>query len=385
MSVLGLELTPGELRAVRLTRPGGHVVRTFRAPWDPSHPQAGVSELRRTVGRIDRLAVSVGVGFLDLKHVTLPPAPPAERERMLALEPDRFFAGLSEAGDTVTALDTASDMAFALPAGTLADWLAALGDWAPVDRIEAAPVSVARVVDAAGTFLLDAASDETAVVEVRDHVLLLARRLPVHVDRNGARPLPSGRPVDPPFHAALGVARAVDAPLAGLLAPPDVRAAIAGRRRRAVWLAAALAVLAVGLAGWSFERYQERQLDALARTLGTLRANAGPALTARDQLASLGSELAVIRQIRTEGARPLATLAALSEALPGDVVLTSARLQGTHWQIEGTARDAAALVPLLSRLANVDSVRSLAATSRFTDAGRVRESFSLAFTVHHAP
>jgi Tfp pilus assembly protein PilN len=382
---IGVELTTLEIRAVRLRPIGGGVARSTRIAWDPSRPQAAIAELHSTLGGATQLAVAIGLGFLELKRVDLPPAPLAERERMLQLEPERFFAAGGAA--LLTALDEASGIAFAAPRDAVAAWVAALESWAPVERVEATPVAVARVLDSNGSYVLDGGGDPSAsgVLEIREHRLHAARRLAAQADRNGARPIPPRDGVPDLFHAAWGAARGVHGPLTGTLATTELRATVAQRRRRVIWGLAVAAVAAVTFAGWAFERYQERELASLARAAGTLAANATPALQAQGRLLALGTEIAALRAVATTGPQPLIALAALSETLPRDANLTSARMQGDEWQIEGTARDVSRLVPLLDKSGHFENVRSVAATSRFNDRGTVRESFSIALRVRHAP
>jgi Tfp pilus assembly protein PilN len=382
---IGVELTTSEIRAVRLRPMGGGVARSARVAWDPSRPQAAIAELQSTFGSATQVAVAVGLGFLELTRVELPPAPIAERERMLQLEPDRFFADGSAM--LLTALDEASGIAFAAPRDAVAGWVAALETWAPVGRVEATPVAVARVLTSNGSYVLDGGGDPDAsgVLEIREHRLHSARRLAPQTDRNGARPIPVLDGVPDVFHAAWGAARGVNGPLTGTLATMELRATIIHRRRRAIWGLAVAAVVAVVFAGWAIERFQERELASLARAAGALTANATPALQAQGRLLSLGTEIAALRAVAATGSQPLIALATLSQSLPSDANLTSARMQGDDWQIEGTARDASRLVPLLDKSGQFENVRSVAATSRFNDRGTIRESFSIALRVRHAP
>lgn len=252
--VVGIELTAGEARGVRLARWRASAAATHRVPWDPARPAAAIAELRAALGPADRIAIALGLGLLELKRVDLPPAPPAERERMLQLEPDRYFASTDR--DLVTGLDDASGMAFAVARDDLTRWLAAFREWAPVERIEASPLAIARVVPGDGHFVLDE-GDGASVIELRDRQLRAARRLPPHVDRNGARPLQSAGGVVAPFQAAVGVARGIDLSLTGQLSLPELRADTVRRRQRRVALLGVAATAAMLFAGWSYERWQE--------------------------------------------------------------------------------------------------------------------------------
>jgi len=59
----------------------------------------------------------------------------------------------------------------------------------------------------------------------------------------------------------------------------------------------------------------------------------------------------------------------------------SLRASAADWQIDGTALDAAAIVPLLDRDDRFEDVRFLSASSRFRDGDRTYETFSIAFRV----
>ncbi|MFN8574641.1 MAG: PilN domain-containing protein [Gemmatimonadaceae bacterium] len=379
--IVGIELTEREARGVRLGRWTKRVTATHRVPWNPARPADALAELRAALGPADRLAIAVGLGLLELKRVDLPPAPTAERERMLQLEPDRYFASADQ--PLVTGLDESSGLAFAIGRDDLTRWLAAISDWAPVERIEPTPVAVARVVSGNGHYLLDE-SDTASVIELRDRQLRMARRLPPHVDRNGARPLPTDGDVTTPFQAALGAARGIDGPLAGQLATPELRADTGRRRQRRVALLGMAAAASVLFAGWSYEQWQVRSLAALSREAGTLTANAAPALEAQTRLRSTMDEIAILRGREAAALQPLEILALLSRVLPPDAVVTSLRMQEQEWQVEGSASDASSLVPRLDSTGRLERVRSVAATSRFRDGARMRESFAIAFGVRHA-
>ena len=76
-TVVGVELTAGEIRAVALGAGGRR--SQFGLPWDPLRPEEAVATLRQSVGPTRRLALSVGLAFLHVKRVKLPPAPAAAR------------------------------------------------------------------------------------------------------------------------------------------------------------------------------------------------------------------------------------------------------------------------------------------------------------------
>ena len=76
---------------------------------------------------------------------------------------------------------------------------------------------------------------------------------------------------------------------------------------------------------------------------------------------------------------PLRVLAALGERLPRDVTVLNARAIGDEWRIDGTATNAAAILPALDGDPRFVDARFLAATARYREGGKTYESFSLAF------
>ena len=143
--------------------------------------------------------------------------------------------------------------------------------------------------------------------------------------------------------------------------------------------AAALCGLAVGLAIAAADRQRQRQSDALERALRAELPRAAAAeslqarLTAFDEGARAGAELLARR------ADPLAVVAALGERLPEGAAITALRMQRDAWTVEGTARDAAALVPQLAGDPRLADVRALAPSSRYVERGTPVETFSIAF------
>lgn len=144
-----------------------------------------------------------------------------------------------------------------------------------------------------------------------------------------------------------------------------------------VAVAAAAAAVAFLLA--AADRSRERTLLTLQQEAERLAAEAAPALEAQGALLRHASGRQLVHS--TLGARPdiAGALSALGQVLPPDVVVSAVRATGADLQVEGTARDAAALVPLLDADPRFDNVRSLAASARFRDGRDTRESFAIAF------
>ncbi len=381
MSNVGVELGPEGARAVALARWRSTARATWEGDWDPARPAELVTRLRQHFGPASRIGISVGLGFLHVKQVSLPPVPAEERVRMLALEPDRFFP--VENGDVVVALDSAGDIAFATDAEPLRAWIRAFESWAPVDRIEAAPTSLGRALGraASGSFALPAQPDEHGVAVLRDGRLDAVRRVPAAAGAPATQPVPAGNGVAAAFQCAFGVARGVDDPLTGALLPAAHATTVA--RRRAVRTATLTALCAGSLilALSSVERSRERRLDRVRGEVAALEDRAAPALALREQLEALDREARAVAAIADRRPDPLRVLAALSERLPDNATVLQLRVAGDAWQIEGRARDAAAVLPALDGDERFEDVRFLSASTRFREGDRTWETFSIAFRV----
>jgi len=80
---------------------------------------------------------------------------------------------------------------------------------------------------------------------------------------------------------------------------------------------------------------------------------------------------------------PLDVLLALTRILPADAYVTQLSVSGGSWELNGYARDAAKLVPLLERSDLFADVRFRTATTRTRIGDQSLENFSLAF--RHVP
>src|SRR6185503_15766574 len=90
----------------------------------------------------------------------------------------------------------------------------------------------------------------------------------------------------------------------------------------------------------------------LARTrqeIAAITPEAQPALELRDRLASADREASAIMTLANQRPDPLSVLAAVSQQLPSGAFVSNIKATGAEWQIEGTAPDAAAILPLLDR------------------------------------
>lgn len=376
---VGVELTPTAVRMVRVSPVSNRVIETLEIPWDPSRPAEAVATLRARAGRPDGISLAIGLGFLEVARLDLPPVAPEERARMIELEPDRYFAAANRETFVVTVAPDES-IAFATPSARLESWIAAFESWAPVEWVEPSPVALARAMgqDATATFAMDAVDGEFGLVQLDRGRLVSVRRT---LDQNAARdarPAPALGSARPPFAAAVGVVRRRAANSAPALAPDVRRRRIGARQRATVVVSSLAAIVAVLFAIWAADRWRERTLLDLDTRIAQAESQGAAADAALRQLRSRESEAAALRDVAANRADPLGALAAISATLPREANVLSARATGNDWQIDGTASDASALVPLLDRHAQFDSVRFLTASSRYRDGNRSYETFSIA-------
>jgi hypothetical protein len=382
--VLGVELNAADVHAVTIDSWRAVPRKTAALPWDPERPDALVSALRQQFGKVDRIALAVGLAFMHLKHVKLPPAPPAERKRILALEPDRFFPVQDEA--LVVSLVDEEDFAFACAADLLDRCVAAFERWAPVDLVEPAPLSLSRALgkNSSANFVVPAAANEQGVVELHEGRVRSARRIVAAADTPVAKPVPAIGGLPAEYTIAFGAARGVDAPAETMLLPDQRIHRIRQRRVQRFALTAALCLASLLFALWSVDRSRERTLQRVTAEIVSLRPRAAQALQASDRLSAINRESTAITDLAGRRINPLVVLAALSEHLPEGVTVLNLRANGDVWQVDGTARDAAAIVPLLDRDERFEDVRFLSASARFREGDRTYETFSIAFRVRPA-
>ncbi|HEX6941715.1 MAG TPA: PilN domain-containing protein [Gemmatimonadaceae bacterium] len=355
------------------------MTETSEIPWDPSRPADAVAALRGKASRPDGISLAIGLGFLEVARLDLPPVPASEKARMVELEPDRYFAAASRETFAATVAPDES-IAFAAPSSRLESWIAAFESWAPVDWIEPSPVALARAVgrNATGTYAMDAGDGEFGLVQLDRGRLVSVRRT---LDQNAARdarPAPTVGSVRPPFAIAAGVVRRRATNVAPALAPDARRRRIVARQRTAVVVSTMAAAVAILFAIWAADRWRERTLANLDARIAQVESQSALADTALRMLRSREAEAAALWVIAANRPDPFRALAAISATLPREANVLSARATGNDWQIDGTASDASALVPLLDRHEQFDSVRFLSASSRYRDGNRSYETFSIA-------
>ena len=376
----GIELTPTVVRLVQLAW-SGRVTDTVEIPWDPARPAEAIAALRAKAGRPSGISLAIGLGFLEITRLDLPPVPPMERARMVELEPDRYFAAANREAHVVTVAPD-EQIAFAAPAALVESWLAAFEQWATVEWVEPSPVAVARTLERQpnATYLLDARDGEIGLAQLDRGRLVSVRRTIGKNAVRDARPIPAIGTTRGTFAAALGAAqhRSQGARSAPALVPEARRRKLAARQRASVAVSAIAAVAAIIFATWSADRWRERTLADLQTRAAQAETHGAAADTALRMLRSRATEAAAIRDIAASRPDPFGALATISAALPREANVLSARATGNNWQIDGTTSDASALVPLLDRHAQFDSVRFLSASSRYRDSNRSYETFSIA-------
>ncbi len=377
----GIELTPTVVRLVRLAPLTSRVSQTLEIPWDPSRPLDAVNSLRAKVGAVQGIALTIGLGFLEVARLELPPVSAIERCRIVELEPDRYFAAANRESLAVTVAPDES-IAFGTSSAQLRSWQSAFETWAPVEWIEPTPVSMARslMTQGAATYAIEATGDEVGLLQLAGGRLVSVRRT---LDRRAvadARAIPSTNSVPATFLAAAGAARwrTQAGNSSPALAPDEWRRRHASRQRAVLVFNALVATAALVFAAWAADGWRERTLSVLQERVTQAQTRGAAADSALQMLRSRDNEARTIGELFDSRPDPHAALAAISAALPREATVLSARATGNDWQIDGTTTDAAALVPLLDARQQFDSVRFLSASSRYREGNRSYETFSIA-------
>jgi hypothetical protein len=151
---------------------------------------------------------------------------------------------------------------------------------------------------------------------------------------------------------------------------------------RAVFTAAAACVVALIAALAALDVARSAYELRLDRAIAAAQHDAQPGLALRRRLAGLEREAQLLRA-PSSTLDPVQTLAAMSELLPREIVVTRLRMTGDEWQASGRARggQAAAIVPALERDGRFIDVRLTSPSTRFREDAQQFESFSVAFRV----
>jgi hypothetical protein len=361
-------------------------VRTLVLPFALDRVDDIVSQLASSVGPVTQITLSIGLSHLGVQRVSLPPVSHDERRRMLALEPDRWFAAVYTTTPAISLVsDNTADgaMAMAADAAFVEACAAAFEAWGPVDRVEAAPVSLARALNARGrrsaTCALDAAPGEVGLLTLTDGTLTSVRRR--RDDGTTVQRLRVADSIAEEFSVAFGAALAADDDGDDMLLTPALSSGFASRARRAIAGWAAAAVVAVCAAVWAAGVSRTRVLDALDREIIQERSRAAVASGLALRAMAVDREIAVITSTTSLRDDPLETLAALGVRLPVHAVAQRVRQNGADWQIEGNAKSGAEVLASLAAEPRFDRVRFLAPSNRFRDGTTDRETFAIAFAL----
>jgi Tfp pilus assembly protein PilN len=424
ISRLGLELGPRTIRAVHLSGLRGSRVQTLETSWDPEKPAEAIAALREHLGPARHVAAAVDLALLQVKQLELPPLPLEEKRRMLGLEPDRYFAVRGE--ELVFALREGAGLVFAAREPLLTAWIAARETLGRLERTEPGPVALARAL-ARGDVLegfvlrnghgpgvelleLEAGSIRSARrlygdlaeaagvlaaetdAEARPGTIYLtpwddegSRTISTHLPNSTLKEPPRVAELDPVYLVAYGTALADEQGWRQALLTPELEQAHQNRHRARIGIAAAACVAALFFAVLSVDAYRARAAERLDERLTELRGAAAPALALQSRLEALSRETRAVATIEAERPDPLRSLLPLSERLPEDTWIRSIRTSGADIEIDGYARDAAALIPLFENDPRFENVRFRSATARAQIGTETYENFSLALNLVRTP
>ncbi len=367
---LCLLLEPDAVYALAREGAGG----ASRIAWNPEAPVPMVDAIRALVGAPTALVVIVGLAFLEIAEPQLPPVPNDVRVRMLQRDSDRYFA-LRE----TAAVATDGRVAFAMPSALLTSWIDALSAWSPVQAVVTVG-EAAALAGQDGLWIVPAGPGSTGQLTIREGRVHEARRT-------------RGRVADTErtltiTELAGGARRAATGALDLQLLDGTMRARIHRQRTRRWWQSAAFAAAALVMLAWSVDHWRERQLVALQDEAESLELATAGARAAQERLGRADSEQSAIafadrRAVRPDA--PSAVLARLGALLPRDAFMQRLEWNGSEWRIDGSADDAAALVPLLDADALFVGVRAAAPSTRYLENGRSRSSFSIGFQTGSEP
>ncbi len=341
-------------------------------PWNPNAPADAAARVAVAFGTGASMVLVIGLGFLEVARPELPPMSAADRHALLRRDADRYLPL-----DGELAIAWTDGLAFALPAVQLNEWVREFERVGRVEAIATLPQLCAGAAES-GAFVVDAGHEERGVVTIHGGRVESVRRIP-----NASGDAPPERALDLPraLRAALSF---VDAPLTSQLLDTGLFARLQARRGWRMARAAALLAASLLMVGWSAARWRTRERDALVQRVAQLRGDASGAQASAARLASARIEqrlLASTDSALAADVRAEAVLARLSTLLPSDAFVQRLEWDGSSWRLDGSADDAPRIVPLLDADAHFANVRIVAASTRFLDAGRQRESFSIAFDV----
>ncbi len=378
----GIEIGADRVRAVVRTR--GGALHTVEIAYSPDRLDEMVAQLSAAAGDVRGIGLAIGLAHLHVKQVKLPPVPHAARRQMLSVEPERWFA-VPRGAPTAVSLTADGDIALGAD-GVLVDaCVRALTLWAPVLRVEPAPLALARALNASGkrsaSSALDASAGEVGLIETQDGLLRTVRRARAAdlMTAIGAANVADG--LDPVYGVALGAALGFDDSLDAMLLTPALERAFVSAHRRRVSTWSVAAVAAVVIAIWSAGVSRDRLLTALDSEVVSARGASRTGSTLALRAMAIDREMAAISATTTSRADVVTALAALGVRLPVEAVAQRVRVVGSDWQIEGNTKTAAAVLASLAAEPRFEKVRFLAPSNRFRDGTDDRETFAIAFAL----
>jgi Tfp pilus assembly protein PilN len=409
---IGIEIGPNRLRTLRRGGKRTAPVEAMEVEWSSAEPAETVAALVERFGTGARIAVAVDTAALFVKRLSLPALPAEQRRRMVALDPERYFPVRDESLVAGVRDDDLVVAARAAEFDRMAEALARLG---PVERVEPAPVALARhlaahdVTDAA-VVMADPHDRDCAVVELRDGRVTTIRKIPTDVhaivaavraeadtrassflypwreslaDDLGAAGLTVEAVPPPPgsteaFAGASGALLGIDAPEELTLTSPALerRQRIRASRRRA--LAVAVVVATLFAAVWSVDLRRTRTLEEIQRRIAERQEDAAAVQLLQEEIATAQEEVTTLATVARERPDPLETLLLVTRLLPADAHLRSLVASGDEWELDGYARDAALLIPTFEASDVLSDVRFRTATTRTQLGNEDYESFALA-------
>lgn len=379
--IVGLEFSAARIRAVTVSRVLHRPLRRFDIPWKPDSIDAAVQLLQEHLGGVSAIGIAVGMQFLFPKHIKLPPVSAAEKRRMISLEPERFFP-VSTPLLVSTAADR--DLVLGADASAVEGWVTALERWAPVQNLEGSPSSFARAGRSLkfgdGVYEIASGDDDRGYAELRAGRLISARRARASASDSSAREIPSSAGIPGAFMAAMGAALGVNDSPDEMLVSDERHARLRSSRVQSLVFVSLLAIASLSFVLFSAAQSRERYLERIDAATAALRPRAATAASLQGRLELMGVASSAARNAQS-AADPLAVITILSRRLPRDAVVMTTRGVAGDWQITGTAKDAAGIIPALDADPALENVRFLAGTSRFTEDRRSYETFSIGFRV----
>ena len=407
-SRLGIEIGARTVRAVKVEGTVRRRWRSLELPWDGERLEEAFARVEAELGRAREVSIALDLPLLLVKEVALPALPAAGRIAVLMLEPERYFPVRGE--ELVVTARARDALVVATRERTVAESIEAAAALGAIDRVEGAPHALARALAALGvrraTVVLRPPPrgacvlrlEDGAVATVRwiydeaaaaDALTTVADGLPLYAPTTAgvadATPLPAPQGLGEQFLVAFGAALGVGEPLGETLVTAEVERRIVARRRWRVAAAAATLAASFVFALAAFDRAATRTAERLAARADSLAASAGRAVALQSAVEDVERQQRGAAALRDSRPQTLRALAALGRRLPPDAWLRTLRAAGDEWQIDGYAREAARLVPLLEAAPEFEQVRFLTATTTERVGNETRETFSIALRLARRP